>query len=149
DPDRDPDEQQLRNLPGRRSPEGEAARQRPRAVCRGRRPHRHRDRTAPRADVPPRDLTSRKSPATLARDPVRGRLMVGRLTLDQEVGVRIPAPQPTKPLETAAFHLPRPPTGSISSDASYPLLPDERSGLGLLRQHAKGEMNLPTLGGCV
>ena len=31
--------------------------------------------------------------ATLRLDPLRGRLMVGRLTLDQEVGVRIPAPQ--------------------------------------------------------
>src|SRR5437764_10777794 len=31
--------------------------------------------------------------ATLLGDPLRGRLMVGRLTLDQEVGVRIPAPQ--------------------------------------------------------
>ena len=31
--------------------------------------------------------------ATLPADPLRGRLMVGRLTLDQEVGVRVPAPQ--------------------------------------------------------
>src|SRR5205085_2183726 len=31
--------------------------------------------------------------ATLGAAPLRGRLMVGRLTLDQEVGVRIPAPQ--------------------------------------------------------
>ncbi len=74
--------------------EGEAARQRPRAVRRSRRAHRHRDRAATRADVPARDLRlTRKRPATLARDPLRGRLMVGRLTLDQEVGVRIPAPQ--------------------------------------------------------
>ena len=31
--------------------------------------------------------------ATMPADPLRGRLMVGRLTLDQEVGVRVPAPQ--------------------------------------------------------
>jgi hypothetical protein len=28
--------------------------------------------------------------------PLRGRLMVGRLTLDQVVGVRVPAPQPER-----------------------------------------------------
>ena len=85
----------LRHLPGRRAAEGEAARQRPRAVRRGRRAHRHRDRAAPRPDVPPRGLTAAwPGLAKLAADPLRGRLTVGRLTLEPEVGVRIPAPQP-------------------------------------------------------
>jgi hypothetical protein len=35
--------------------------------------------------------------------PLRGRLMVGRLTLDQVVKVRILAPQPQNPLETGRF----------------------------------------------
>src|SRR6185437_16178827 len=95
DPDRDPHEQLVRNLPGRRTAEGEAPRLRPRAVRRGRRPHRHRDRAAARADVSARGLT-RNPRGTLDADSLRGRLTVGRLTLDQEVGVRIPAPQPQK-----------------------------------------------------
>ena len=37
------------------------------------------------------------------RAPLRGRLMVGRLTLDQEVGVRIPAPQLRKRPAKAGF----------------------------------------------
>ena len=55
DPDRDPDEQLLRDLPGRRAAEGEAARLGPRAVRRGRRAHRHGGREATRLDLPARD----------------------------------------------------------------------------------------------
>ncbi len=37
---------------------------------------------------------SREGPLVSFAAPLRGRLMVGRLTLDQVVGVRVPAPQP-------------------------------------------------------
>ena len=39
------------------------------------------------------------------RLPLRGRLMVGRLTLDQVVKVRVLAPQPRSPLSEAGFSL--------------------------------------------
>src|SRR5207237_10029464 len=49
---------------------------------------------------------------TFRRDPLRGRLTVGRLTLDQEVGVRIPAPQPQKSPAPAGFSVARRDAGS-------------------------------------
>ena len=39
---------------------------------------------------------SPRSPPGTLQPPLRGRLTAGRLALDQEVGVRIPAPQPRK-----------------------------------------------------
>ena len=42
-------------------------------------------------------------PGYTARGPLRGRLMVGRLTLDQVVGVRIPAPQPQEAAGNSGF----------------------------------------------
>ena len=99
--DRDPDEQLLRPLPGRRAPEGEAARLRPRAVRRGDRAHRHREREAARAGLParPLSLTGRARPSVDGRcyhpaRALRDRLMVGRRILAPEVGVRVPVPQP-------------------------------------------------------
>ncbi len=72
----------------------------PRAVRRGDRPHRHREREAARLGLPPRRLTTRsQSPAAEERgcyDPARAlrdRLMVGRRILVPEVGVRVPVPQ--------------------------------------------------------
>ena len=67
-------------LPGRRAPEGEAARLRSRAVRRGDRPHRHRCGEAPRPGLPARNLG-----AKLGALPVRDRLMVGRSALDRVV----------------------------------------------------------------
>ena len=79
------------HLPGRRAAEGEAARLRPRAVRRGGRPHRHGGREAPLQIYRARavGIFGRYN----RRRPLRDRLTVGRLTLDQEVGVRIPVPQ--------------------------------------------------------
>ena len=61
DQDRDPDEQLVGHLPGRRPAEGEAARVGPGAVRRGDRAHRHRGGEAPRADLPARDLAESSS----------------------------------------------------------------------------------------
>ena len=60
-----------------------------RAVRRGDRAHRHRGREEPGADLPPRDLIPLEF-----RRPLRGRLMVGRRTLNPVVKVRVLAPQP-------------------------------------------------------
>jgi hypothetical protein len=56
---------------------------------------------------PPRNAAS-KIEAEDGYNPgaLRGRLMVGRLTLDQVVGVRVPAPQPRKAAAQAAFSFP-------------------------------------------
>jgi hypothetical protein len=52
---------------------------------------------------PGRAAGRRPEPARLqCRDPLRGRLMVGRLTLDQVVKVRVLAPQPHKQHERGA-----------------------------------------------
>ena len=56
DPDRDPDEQLVGPLPGRRPVEGEATRLGARALRRGDRAHRHRGGEAPRARIPAGDL---------------------------------------------------------------------------------------------
>ncbi len=72
DPDRDRDEQLLGHLPGRRAAQGEAARLRPRAVRRGRRPHRHRSREAPRLRVSARDLKAPGRYASVALVPGAG-----------------------------------------------------------------------------
>src|SRR5581483_2392609 len=71
DPDRDPDEQLVRPLPGRRPAQGETARLRPRAVRRGDRPHRHRGGEAPRARLPDRAVARMAAPVLIAvdRDP--------------------------------------------------------------------------------
>ena len=56
DLDRDPDEQLVRDLPGRRAAEGEAARVGPGAVRRGAGAHRHGGGEAPRTALSARDL---------------------------------------------------------------------------------------------
>ena len=73
-----------RGLPRRR---GHARGRRPRSAC-CRRSGCSATRFSSGAGRPNTPLVS------LCR-PLRGRLMVGRLTLDQVVGVRVPAPQPT------------------------------------------------------
>ena len=95
---RDRHEQLVRHLPGRRAAQGEAPRIGSRAVRRGRRTHRHRGREAPRPGVPARDRRAESAVADPVHSdpPLRGRLTAGRLALDQEVGVRIPAPQPRR-----------------------------------------------------
>ena len=114
DHDRDPDEQLVGHLPGRRASEGEAARLGPRAVRRG------RSRTStPR----PRSVSCRSTGSSLPRKPrisaridpatesvppssrgcydparaLRDSLMVGRRILAPEVGVRVPVPQHESP----------------------------------------------------
>ena len=77
----------------------------PGAVRRGGRPHRHRGREAPRPPLPARDLTRAGAPALQFRA-LRDRLMVGRLTLDQVVEVRVLVPQPLrKPRSGGVFRL--------------------------------------------
>ncbi len=61
---RDPDEQLVRHLPGRRAPQGEAPRVGARAVHRGRRPHRHRGREEPRPGLQARARRTGKPSAT-------------------------------------------------------------------------------------
>ena len=60
------------------------------------RSHRYRGRETTRACLPARDRRTGWIEGLTARigAPLRGRLTAGRLALDQEVGVRIPAPQP-------------------------------------------------------
>ena len=66
---------------------------RARALCRGRRAHRHRDRAPARASC----TGSKSDRLQLAFQPLRDRLTVGRRSLEPEVGVRIPVPQLRRP----------------------------------------------------
>ena len=140
---RDRDEQLRRPLPGRQPAAVEAARLGPRGLH-GHRGHaRGRVREAASALVPALTLklapTGAEYPSGILRTPLRGRLMVGRLTLDQVVGVRVPAPQ----LRLSEPKFPRPLAresvgGTQGHRTIRPLVPRRSDRLGQKDQRAQG-----------